>query len=89
LTTYGLLFVWGGVFVGIYTIMLAVVGSRFSGSELIGLYAAMGLVWGGGALLGPLLAGGAMQLTLHGLPFFVAAACGAFCLTAARPDKHL
>ncbi|MDR2669995.1 MAG: MFS transporter [Desulfovibrio sp.] len=89
LTTYGLLFVWGGVFVGIYTIMLAVVGSRFSGSELIGLYAAMGLVWGGGALLGPLLAGGAMQLTLHGLPFFVAAACGAFCLMVARSDKHL
>ncbi|MDR1685187.1 MAG: MFS transporter [Desulfovibrio sp.] len=89
LATYGLLFVWGGLFVGIYTIMLAVVGSRFSGSELIGLYAAMGLMWGAGALLGPLLAGGAMQLTLHGLPLFVAAACGAFCLMVARTGKRL
>jgi MFS family permease len=87
--TYGLLFVWGGLFVGIYTIMLAVVGSRFSGSELIGLYAAMGLMWGVGAMLGPLLAGGAMQLTPHGLPFFVAAACGAFCLMVARWNKRL
>jgi MFS family permease len=82
--TYGLLFVWGGVFVGIYTIMLTIVGSRFKGSELIGIYAGMGLVWGGGALLGPMLTGGAMQLTVHGLPFFVAAACGVFCLMALR-----
>jgi MFS family permease len=82
LATYGLLFVWGGLFVGIYTIMLAIVGSRFCGSDLIGIYAAMGLLWGGGALLGPILAGGAMQLTLHGLPFFVAAVCGGFALMA-------
>jgi MFS family permease len=40
-TTYPLLFVWGGVFVGIYTIMLTIVGSRFSGSQLVGIYAAM------------------------------------------------
>jgi hypothetical protein len=26
------MFVWGGLFVGIYTIMLTVVGSRFKGS---------------------------------------------------------
>ena len=88
LTTYGLLFVWGGLFVGVYTIMLAIVGSCFSGSELIGIYAAMGLMWGGGALLGPLLAGGAMRLTFHGLPFFVAAACGAFCLMAVWLGKR-
>jgi MFS family permease len=80
--TYGLLFVWGGIFVGIYTIMLSIVGSRFSGGELIGIYAGMSLLWGGGALFGPVLAGGAMQLTLHGLPFFVAAACGTFGLLA-------
>ncbi len=85
--TYALLFVWGGVFVGIYTIMLSIVGSRFSGSELIGIYAAMGLLWGGGALLGPVLAGGAMQLTLHGLPFFVAAACGVFGVMAVLRGK--
>ncbi len=87
LATYGLLFVWGGLFVGIYTIMLAIVGSRFSGSELIGIYAAMGLMWGGGALIGPMLAGMAMQVTTHGLPFFVAAACAGFGIMALLRGK--
>jgi MFS family permease len=81
-TIYALLFVWGGLFVGIYTIMLTIVGSRFSGSELVGIYAGMGLTWGVGALLGPLLAGVAMQATLHGLAFFAALACGTFMVAA-------
>jgi MFS family permease len=81
-TTYPLLFVWGGVFVGIYTIMLSIVGSRFGGSQLVGIYAAMGLMWGAGALLGPLLAGIAMQWLNHGLSLFVAMACGCFMLAA-------
>ena len=46
---YPVLFVWGGVFVGVYTLMMAVVGSRFAGTELVGIYAVMGLVWGLGA----------------------------------------
>lgn len=79
-----LLFVWGGLFVGIYTMMLAIVGSRFSGSEIVGIYAGMGLVWGGGALLGPLLAGGAMQLTTHGLVYFIAVICLLFMAAVLR-----
>ncbi len=75
-----LIYLLGGAFVGIYTIMLTLVGSRFKGAELIGIYAAMGLMWGLGALLGPLLAGLAMDTTLHGLAFFAAATCGAFAL---------
>ncbi|MDR1490060.1 MAG: MFS transporter [Desulfovibrio sp.] len=78
LATYGVLFLWGGAFVGLYTIMLTIVGSRFQGGELIGIYAAMGLLWGVGALLGPLLAGLSMQFMRHGLPFFVAFACALF-----------
>ena len=54
---YPVLFFWGGVFVGIYTLMMAIVGSRFQGADLVGIYAVMGLVWGVGALLGPALAG--------------------------------
>lgn len=79
---FALLFAWGGAFVGIYTIMLTIVGSRFSGSVLVGIYAGMGLVWGAGALIGPLLAGLAMQMTAHGLPLFVAVACALFMLAA-------
>lgn len=80
--TYALLFIWGGAFVGIYTIMLSIAGSRFSGTDLVGIYAAMGLMWGLGALLGPLLAGISMQATLHGLAYFAAAACACFSLFA-------
>jgi hypothetical protein len=81
---YALLFVWGGVFVGIYTIMLTIVGSRFSGGDLVGIYAAMGLTWGAGALIGPVLAGAAMQALPHGLALFVAFACVLFLAAALR-----
>jgi MFS family permease len=84
---FALLFLWGGLFVGIYTIMLAIVGSRFSGSELVGIYAGMGVVWGVGALLGPALAGLATQAATHGLVYFVALSCAlfmAFAMVARR-----
>lgn len=85
--TYGLLFVWGGALVGIYTIMLAVVGSRFQGSDLVGIYAAMGLMWGVGALVGPVLAGLAMDRVPHGLAFFAAAVCFAFAVSTVLGRK--
>jgi MFS family permease len=77
---YPLLFLWGGVFVGIYTTMLAIAGARFKGTELVGVYAAMGLFWGAGALVGPSLAGALMDTTRHGLAIFAALVCGAFTL---------
>ncbi|MDR1191864.1 MAG: MFS transporter [Verrucomicrobiales bacterium] len=80
--TYTLLFIWGGAFVGIYTIMLSIVGDQYRGSKLIGIYAAMGLMWGGGAFIGPLMAGVAMHYNDHGLAYFVAAACALFTLMA-------
>jgi MFS family permease len=85
---YPLLFVWGGVFVGIYTLMMAVVGSRYQGAELVGIYAVMGLMWGIGALLGPALAGLAMDVSAHGLPIFAALACLAFTVYAAASRSH-
>ena len=78
LLTYGLLFLCGGAFVGIYTVVLTIVGSKFRGGELIGIYATMEFMWGVGALLGSLLAGAAMYLASHGLAFFVAATCAVF-----------
>jgi MFS family permease len=80
---YALVFVWGGLFVGIYTVMLAIVGSRFSGTELVGVYAVMGSAWGVGALVGPLGAGVAMQLSpSYGLPFAIGLACAAYAAFA-------
>ncbi|WP_234051773.1 MULTISPECIES: MFS transporter [unclassified Xanthobacter] len=82
--TYGLLFVWGGAFVGIYTIMITIVGARFKGGDLVGIYAVSGLFWGFGALLGPLLAGVSMQAHVHGLAIFAAISCTLFALAAWR-----
>mgnify|MGYP003623249913 CR=1 FL=1 len=86
--TYGLLVIWGGLFVGIYTIMLTIVGSRFKGSDLVGIYASMGLLWGFGALLGPVLAGAAMQVFTHGLTIFVSLVCALFMIMAIRLKKN-
>lgn len=76
-----MLFVWGGLFVGIYTIMLTVVGARFRGAQLVGVYSAMSVAWGVGALAGPVFAGIAMTVHVSlGLPLFIAMACGAFAI---------
>jgi MFS family permease len=78
---FSVIFVWGGLFVGIYTVMLTMVGSRYSGSDLVGIYSVMGLAWGGGALLGPSLAGFAMtRSSQFGLPVFVAISCAVFAV---------
>jgi MFS family permease len=81
---YPIVFVWGGLFVGIYTLATTIVGSRFSGPELTAIYAVLSLAWGLGALVGPALTGAAMELTRHGLPLFAALACAAFAVYAAR-----
>ena len=77
---YPLLFIWGGVFVGIYTTTVAMLGDLYEGSELVGIYALLSVAWGVGAFVGPFLCGMAMEMTLHGLPLLAAIACGAFGL---------
>lgn len=77
---YALLFLWGGVFVGIYTVMMAIVGSRFRGGDLVSIYSVMSIAWGAGAFIGPSATGLAMNLTTQGLPYFAAIACGLFAL---------
>ena len=83
-----LLFVWGGVFVGIYTVMITLIGQRFRAAELAGAYAILSVGWGAGALLGPMLAGIAMSLTPHGLPLLAALLCGLFTLFALGSAWH-
>ena len=82
LLAYPLLFVWGGLFVGIYTVMMAMVGSRFRGGDLVSVYSVMSIAWGVGAFIGPGAAGTAMDLTRHGLPIFATLACALFTLLA-------
>ncbi|HUA80517.1 MAG TPA: MFS transporter [Dyella sp.] len=85
LLAFGIVFCWGGVFVGIYTVMLAMVGERFSGANLVGIYAVMGLAWGVGALVGPMFAGLVMGASARfGLPGLISLACALFAVFAMR-----
>ncbi|RFB94754.1 hypothetical protein B5K08_11355 [Rhizobium leguminosarum bv. trifolii] len=64
-----LVFVWGGVSFGIYTMSLIQLGERFTGPALIAGNAAFAFAWGIGGLTGSPAAGVAMQLIGHqGLP---------------------
>ncbi|MBP2445814.1 MFS transporter [Rhizobium leguminosarum] len=64
-----LVFVWGGVSFGIYTMSLIQLGERFTDQALIAGNAAFAFAWGIGGLVGSPAAGLAMQLTGHqGLP---------------------
>jgi len=82
---FSMVFCWGGVFVGIYTVMLALVGERFGGASLVGIYAVMGLAWGIGALVGPALAGVAMGASARfGFPCLISLACAGFAVFVLR-----
>jgi len=64
-----LVFVWGGVSFGIYTMSLIQLGERFTGQALIAGNAAFAFTWGIGGMVGSPAAGLAMQLIGHqGLP---------------------
>ncbi|MFK3659159.1 MFS transporter [Scandinavium sp. NPDC088450] len=80
LLAYCMLFIWGGIFVGIYTVAITWVGERFRGAQLAGIYAAMSVAWGAGALIGPLLGGFIMTFSRHGLPWFTGTLCLLFAL---------
>ena len=70
---FGLLFVWGGVIVGLYTVGLAQLGRIFSGPNLGAANAGYVFMYSAGALTGPLLSGASMDLVgPHGLALAVA-----------------
>lgn len=56
-----ILFAWGAVGYGAYTVTLAELGARFSGAALLAGNAAFAVMWGIGGLIGPAAAGAAMD----------------------------
>ncbi|MDK1374549.1 MULTISPECIES: MFS transporter [unclassified Sinorhizobium] len=71
-----LVFVWGGVSFGIYTLSLIQLGERFTGRALIAGNAAFAFVWGIGGIVGSPATGVAMQLIGHrGLPASLGLLC--------------
>ncbi|HEY0106743.1 MAG TPA: MFS transporter, partial [Rhizomicrobium sp.] len=58
---YGVLFLWGGLVMGIYTIGLTLVGERFQGRDLAGANAAYVMLYALGLLAGPIVEGVALD----------------------------
>lgn len=81
-----ILFFWGGVVGGIYTLAMTLIGARFRGAELAVANAAVGVLWGIGGIVGPGAAGVAMDLwDPHGFVALLALACAAtLAFTLAR-----
>ena len=73
---YPLLFVWGGIVFGIYTIGLTLVGQRFKGAELASANACYVMLYAGGMLVGPAVEGVALDAWN---PTGLMAALAAFC----------
>ena len=72
-----MLFVWGAIAFGIYTIALVELGDRFSGALLLAGSGAFGMMWGIGGIFGPPVAGAAMDLIgPEGLPIILGLASG-------------
>jgi MFS family permease len=75
---WAMMFLWGGVSWGIYTLGLGLMGERFPAAELAAANAAFVMMYEVGSFFGPVVAGGAMVLLpLYGLPIVVAIAAGA------------
>lgn len=78
-----LLFFWGSSAFGVFTLALAELGDRFSGSLLLAGSAAFALFWGFGGIVGPPVAGAAMTaLGPEGLPLILGASFLAFLVFA-------
>jgi MFS family permease len=74
---WAILFAWGGLTGALYTVGLAYLGARFAGEDLVSANTAFVLLYNVGLIVGPPVAGAAMDLVP---PHGFAAALTAFCL---------
>jgi predicted MFS family arabinose efflux permease len=78
-----MIFVWGAVSYGIYTMSIIELGERFTGSALIAGNAAFALMWGVGGISVPPLTGSAMDvLGAGGLPLTLGLLCLALAVAS-------
>ncbi|MCT8162524.1 MULTISPECIES: MFS transporter [unclassified Pseudomonas] len=78
----------GAVAGAIYTLALVLIGQRFKGQDLVTANASVGLLWGVGSLVGPLLSGAAMDVAPHGLPMALALMAGLFVCFARQSYRR-
>ncbi|MGH6960686.1 MAG: hypothetical protein ACREE7_09400, partial [Dongiaceae bacterium] len=75
---WAMMFLWGGVSWGIYTLALGLMGERFPAKELAAANAAFVMMYEVGSVGGPIISGAAMDIwPLYGLPIVVVVAAGA------------
>lgn len=76
------LVVLGAAAGGIYTLALVLIGQHFRGPDLVTANACVGLLWGVGSLIGPLLSGALMNLGPQGLPLSLCLGASLFVVAA-------
>ncbi|SHL68325.1 MFS transporter [Phytopseudomonas punonensis] len=76
------LIILGAAAGGVYTLALILIGQDFRGADLVTANASVGMLWGIGSLLGPLLSGALMAGNSHGLPLALSLAASLFVLAA-------
>ena len=77
------MFVWGGMIAGIYTVALTIMGQRFRGAQLAAGNAAIGVMWGIAGTTAPGVSGIAMKIwDPHGFVAVVAVVAVLFLLLA-------
>lgn len=75
-TARGLLFAWGGVVGGLYSICLAAIADRFEGPDLVAANAMAAIMEALGGIFGVLMIGLAMEaFAMDGLPYVLMFAC--------------
>jgi MFS family permease len=78
-----MLFVWGAVALGTYTVAMVELGDQFAGTLLLAGNSAFSLMWGIGGIIGPSVAGTAMDLIgPEGLPFTLGVLFGILGITS-------
>jgi len=80
------LFLWWGLFAGVYTVAMILAGQWFKGAELATSMAAFGVFWGVGAFVGPMAGGASMDLwNPYGLPLTLVIVAGLFFVISLFP----
>ncbi len=87
---YALLFVWGGIAGGLYTVGLAHLAAKYTGADLAGGNAAFVVLFNIGPLAGPPLVGAAMDVSRthgfsSGMAVFFALVIAVYVLQGRRP----
>jgi MFS family permease len=78
-----MLFIWGAIAFGTYTVAMIDLGDRFSGALLLAGNSAFGVMWGIGGIIGPSIAGVSMDLIgPEGLPLTLGVLFGVLGIAA-------